>query len=235
MSGEDEDTSVQFKKTKFLGNTAGNGGAILTLRVTLRVIDSSFTSNTAIRTGGAIVFLGTASVSSIVGSSFERNTADVQGDLQTEKGRSSSDPFDMWTSGQQWIQSSVIGAGAVFIQAVESFRMIDNEFRENRAQQGGAVVFNGRNNAAELILARCLFQANEARASGGAVHVNAGSILICEQNEFHDNSASAGGAICLETGSKMRSFLQANEQVLFQNNSAVRGGAINCYLCGKRL
>ena len=212
---------------------AYDGGAVAAVNVPLSVADSRFLGNIAVSEGGAILFVGPAPASSVVNSYFEGNTANLQEEWEAELQGARLDPFEIWRIVHEEATLSTYGGGAVFVQDVESFTISACDFRENRARQGGAIVVNGQATATELRVAGCLFQANDANATGGAVHVNVGGTLTLEQNDFHDNSATAGGAIFSVGGSKISTSLQRNEQLYFQNNSAVRGGAINCYSCGK--
>ena len=201
----------------------------------VNVTDSRFVSNAATVAGGAIAFFGPASVSSIIGSYFLRNTANIERDWRAKVGSGTADPFDVWTVGNQRATLTNYGGGAVFVQDIESFKIAGSVFSKNLAHQGGAIVVKGQTVASELSLAGCRLQANEANSSGGAVHVNIGGALILERNKFRENSAVAGGAIFLASGSKLSTSLPAGEELYFQNNSAVTGGAINCHECGKRL
>ena len=236
MLDEEIEASAKTTRLNSVQNGSPDGNAVKTFDSTLSIADSSFVGNTATRVAGAIASSGPASPSSIVNCHFERNTANMQGDWWTRMQRRRRDPFEMETSHYQKAAGRPsYGAGAIFIQDVESFRIANCNFSQNSAYQGGAVFFDGQVADTDLSLSGCLFRANQGNASGGAIHVNVGVTLILEQNDFINNSANMGGAIYMAGSSNLSTPLQSQAELNFQNNSAIRGGAINCFSCGKCL
>ena len=98
--------------------------------------------------------------------------------------------------------------GVIRIDAGNTVNMISCTFTQNSAQNGGAIYVAGNLNAVS-----CDFVQNAAAISGGAISAAGDAVVTLDKCEFSQNTASGegagngGGAICLETDSKAKLFV----------------------------
>jgi predicted outer membrane repeat protein len=171
------------------GSPQMDGGAVLMLDGTMTVTRTDFINNRG-SSGGAIAVLG---------GKLDVHRATLEGNEARQRG------------GALWVNSGSTG----FIDV----RLRYAKFRNNRAQDGGAIALEGRLEAGAV-----LFSGNSASRFGGGIDVPRGVVEI-SRGTFVDNSAGeAGGAI--------RSGPTGHDQVRLGNalivrNMAPAGGAFH--------
>lgn len=105
--------------------------------------------------------------------------------------------------------------GAVKVRPGSTLNIINCNFIDNTADEGGAIYNFGTTTATN-----CLFQGNvaEGEDSGGAIYSDCGSTLTVTGSTFQDNTAITGGAI-YATGSVM--LLLIGNNFLNNNGNAI--------------
>jgi hypothetical protein len=184
-----------FELCTFTGNTAvdtANGGAIVSYdNGTLRLIDSTFTSNTSGGLGGAIV--------SVIGSSMEMTRCVLESNAAVAPG------------GGLYVQSGALHTitdcrftenaagdfgGGLYIQGTTA-DVAGCEFTGNQAgTSGGAMVINY---GGTVRLSDSTFTSNLADRAGGAIasHASAMEVSGCA---LANNESSGGGGVLVEKG-----------------------------------
>jgi CSLREA domain-containing protein len=173
--------SVDLARCVFEGNASQWGGAAY-LRSPLpgfaaasRVVDSTFTANSATRGGGAIVTSHETQLD-VVGTTFEANAADVGGVLFSRPAGRISFSDSTFTENDAATDGGAIDMVAN-IQESEpggEFSITRCRFEGNRAGNvGGALHAAGSTNlpANTFVVRDSLFDANQAGTEGGAVAV----------------------------------------------------------------
>ena len=221
---------------RFINNNAlgqidpanGNGGAITFKNIsTNSIFDSEFINNTASLNGGGVNYRETPK-NIIFNSNFINNTAQRGG------GVNFFETFEDVIFNGEFIGNSAENGGAL---AAGYGTIEDISFKNNHANNGGAVYFSGSglavncnftNNRAthsggaiyiseKCNVVNCSFADNSAAHDGGAVHSKFGTVENCN---FTDNAAkNDGGAVYLGYPSNV-----ANCH--FADNSAKDGGAL---------
>ena len=192
----------------FTLNTATDGGAIYySDGTTGEAINCNFKDNLATSSGGALVFLGTGTVT---GCNFINNAGNSGsgGAIYFIKGTMSDCNFT---------NNKAIYGGAIYFNS--NGNVTDCCFTNNQATGnsgcGGAVYFDVISSSKAV---NCNFTNNTASGDGGAVYfLNTGNVTNCN---FADNSANkSGGAVYFYKDSEVTNCN-------FTDNSADRGGAI---------
>ena len=232
-----------LKDSTFTQNSAAYGGAVFVGHATdnSNITNSTFTLNTATYNGGAIdwnasrgsltdskfynnsaynggaVFVGASTVGGkILNSTFAYNTANsVGGRGGAIDWNASSGDLEKAT----FIQNSAAYGGAVFVgQATSNSRIVNSTFRLNSAtRNGGAIDWN----ASRGELDDSVFDQNTANF-GGAIYVGTSTDhgYIKGSNFTNNVAVYRGGAIDWNASSGNVSYS------MFENNQAMRGGAI---------
>lgn len=163
-------SSATIDNTSFISNTAvGSGGAIYSDQATLAISDSTFTSNQSGKSGGAVyITSATAEDVSIEGSSFTSNSSLSAGGA-------------MWagSTGSLKIERNTFDAnttdanGGALAVANGNITIINNTFYGNVAdvsadssgKRGGAINFGGFGAGSEAVVAYNTMMDNEARSA----------------------------------------------------------------------
>jgi hypothetical protein len=211
--------------------TTSHGGAIQLGLSSITMQSVVFQDNAADLDGGAIAFLGNATVVTS-GVSISKNSARNGGAIQIEGNPVPVFVEVMWSDdGSLRIQgNSAVSGGAIGIflgtivlestQAAGAGNWI--QISGNSAQQGGAVHINSLQPEPIASFSGVRFQRNSAQ-SGGAFHSN--SPIQISDAEFTGNKANAGdgGAVTL-ANSTLQTVPSTFEQVSFRDNVASGGG-----------
>ena len=208
----------------FSGNAAMHGGAIAVLhrnnpnpiRVPVLTVggDNGFTSNRAIRHGGAIhAHYGKIFVS---GTHFENNTAGTGGAI------CSLTPYELTAKSSTFRNNSASnngadGGNAIYAAGVGYVSIEDVTFTGNRGPSQGTVAFVL---GIRALIMNSLFEYNRAGRGGGAIYGGPHARLSISDVRFIANSGTRGGALQLQSGHIDASGLT------FNNNSAAFGGSI---------
>lgn len=239
--------NAQIVDTKFLYNSACNGGGVGAQSANIiEIISDDKTENalfegnkaTYVKSGGqggAIRFWKTAEGTSVSGYTFESNTATGNGGaVQADQSTSLSVSKCVFNS-----NSTSADGGA--LQTWSSIAVAGSEFYKNSANNGGAISF-GRLSKSSTVK-DCTFGGtdtetgdlgNTATVSGGAIYSAAQSLALSDdkelsvENVFIGNKATSteegatpnGGAICVVEG------VTSVTEYEFKNNEATNGGAI---------
>eukprot|EP01117_Protostelium_nocturnum_P005639 TRINITY_DN2038_c0_g1_i1.p1 TRINITY_DN2038_c0_g1~~TRINITY_DN2038_c0_g1_i1.p1 ORF type:complete len:1760 (-),score=518.87 TRINITY_DN2038_c0_g1_i1:119-5398(-) len=203
---------VTVDSSNFTANHAefGGGGIYVTFVGLLAVIDTSFTSNSAVIYGGAIVVAGGANTVLLQGTYFTKNNAGAGGCIRsnsrilvqktnifefnsaTETGGAIESHGQLEGSGAVFRSNyAVLGGGAI---AAEDWISAKNfTFIKNSSENGGGVSITFLpNRRANPVFNNCTFQDNSAKNLGGAVHSKIPSNFY--GSTFVGNSAFRGGA-----------------------------------------
>ena len=110
------------------------------------------------------------------------------------------------------------GFGGAIDWVASSGYIIESEFIDNCADNGGGVYFGGRSHESKI--ERCNFTNNQAKYNGGAIDCNASKMYLTN-TLFDGNVAQFGAALCREIHAKEGS----GENNTFINNHAIVAGA----------
>ena len=195
-------SSFEISNCSFIRNKAkGFGGAILFKGKKLLINSSLLKSNEAAEYGGAIYAIVEILVTK--SSTYEYNTA-VSKNIYKQYG----------------------GGGGVYANASSSFKIFSCSFIKNKADDGGAILSDGK----QLVINSSLFTTNEATAAGGAIYAIV-EILVTKSSIYEYNTAGSKSIIIPAGGGAVyASFaLRPNHSVevlncSFLNNSATFAG-----------
>jgi len=235
------------------GKTTNNGGAIYTQTNNLKIINTTFTNNTATNWGGAIH----ANDVNVIGSNFTNNTANNHGGAIYA--------YDVNVTGSNFTGNTAYIGGAIFTN--NNVGVIGSNFTNNTANnQGGAIYaydvnvigsnFTGNtaNNYdggairaySDVNVIGSTFINNTAQEYGGAIRAN-NNVNVTGSNFIGNTANNYGGAICTSNevnvaGSNFTNntakqdagaIFATNVNVIgstFTNNTANNyGGAIRAY------
>lgn len=116
-----------------------------------------------------------------------------------------------------------------------------SSFENNSARFGGALHVVTQDET-PVEIAQCHFQSNHAELGGGAVVLRNTGRTTWTGNEVIGNFAGIGGGLLLTNNAFLIGVGQARgddgepvsgKASLFENNTAIDGGAIACVLCGR--
>ena len=217
---------VTVTGARFSENSGTGGGAIYCL-ATVNVADSLFENNTATGHGGAInVSDGTLTS---LNCSFSNNVASGNGgavfvaensayiDGVVAEQPATEGEQEQTALGSTFVGNKAASGGAIYSSAVE-----DPEADPDHV--AGMITVDGS-----------AFLQNAATASGGAIYVGKGSILIDGGSEYIENAAYQGGAIFMALESPVinefkakitGSTFDSNTATNTESESKARGGAI---------
>jgi predicted outer membrane repeat protein len=239
-----------FGWTSFNGH---NGGAIysnLDTGQVLTVLNSTFTSNSALGWGGAIdtedegpggrlVVTGSTfkfnsatddggamdldSITVIKKSVFEGNTAEDDGGaiwVDTESGATAD------ISDSTFIRNTAEAGGAIYSDG--SLMARNNVFRLNSAEMMGGAVYAYNLAPRFSWITGNLFDSNTAVAAGGLFYEaeSANQRLVIQSNRFTKNRATIGGGMLIELSSVPASLPAAMTRNQFDGNIAAAGGGV---------
>ena len=204
----------------FSSNTAVSGGAIMNWGE-LSIANSAFSRNraTSYGSGGAIMSFGKMTMISIANSTFSLNSSELGrgGAIGNYRGLVSvhNSHFSQNSAG-----GSISSGGAIANWAWGELTIEVSTFRRNTATHGGAIKSGG---GTELHISDSVFDSNSAEYNGGAVQAQQGKVTFITGSSFNGNSANGnGGALEVSYGDTV-----TIDNSSFKKNSATEvGGAI---------
>lgn len=240
---------LSINNVTFDKNEARNwGGAIYNTFVGVQVKDSTFTDNTADVYGGAIFNHGNvgnkgsekAGEMIIENGSFSGNTAQQGGAIYSSTGSAltisgANTLFE--NNNAQGDTANLSSGGAIF--AVTNLSIADAKFKNNSANQGGALNLYGdtSDGAAPMTINKATFEGNTATSFGGAIYHVYGTMEI-NDSTFQENKVTGlngtpggGGALAVQVTNGTPagpSDITINNST-FTANEAGDGGALGVY------
>lgn len=134
--------------------------------------------------------------------------------------------------------------GAIYLSVIAATiepNVFASSFKNNSARFGGAIHVVTPDDTS-LKITRCNFRQNRAELGGGAVLLRNIGQTLWKANEVVGNFASLGGGLLLTNNAFLFMIGQARggdgtpvsgKASLFENNTALDGGAIACVMCGR--
>ena len=206
--------------SNFTNNHAYDGGAIYVGALTgyTNITGATFTNNGAVNYGGAINLI--ASSVTVNESNFYDNYAVRGGALYVGGDGHTNYIYSSFFKGNKAISDKTDrdGFGGAIDWVASSGYIIESEFIDNCADNGGGVYFGGRSH--ESRIESCNFTNNQAKYNGGAIDCNASKMYLTN-TLFDGNVAQFGAALCREIHAKEGS----GENNTFINNHAIVAGA----------
>ena len=206
--------------SNFTNNHAYGGGAIYVGALTgyTNITGATFTNNGAVNYGGAINLI--ASSVTVNESNFYDNYAVRGGALYVGGDGHTNYIYSSLFKGNKAIsdKTDMDGFGGAIDWVASSGYIIESEFIDNCADNGGGVYFGGRSHESKI--ERCNFTNNQAKYNGGAIDCNASKMYLTN-TLFDGNVAQFGAALCREIHAKEGS----GENNTFINNHAIVAGA----------
>jgi len=235
---------VNITRCTFANNAAVIGGSVYGTNCALRITGSSFVSNTALYSGGAVFLDGRGPVLELQSCTFTANRA------ANMSISASSSLFE--DSSAHLDAATVRGGGAMFLGTASRLTVIDSNFSENTADLAGGAIrleIEDLNDQAESTVIVSfednLFYKNsiscleisensvdpthpELFSMGGALFVRSPSTTALNMtvlnSTFEQNSARGGGALYIQ--SSLRSIHHIKSCVFTGNEACGLGGAI---------
>jgi len=206
--------------SNFTNNHAYDGGAIYVGALTgyTNITGATFTNNGAVHYGGAINLI--ASSVTVNESNFYDNSAVQGGALYVGGDGHTNYIYSSLFKGNKAIsdKTAMDGLGGAINWVASSGYIIESEFIDNCADNGGGVYFGGKSH--ESRIESCNFTNNQAKYNGGAIDCNASKMYLTN-TLFDGNVAQFGAALCREINAKEGS----GENNTFINNHAIVAGA----------
>ena len=229
--------TLNINSSSFNSNSANDGGAIYNSG-NLAISNSTFTNNTAQRTGGAIANVSDTKQKvnanlTVQNSNFYNNQSDMAGGaIYTDSSltvknsnfynnRTNKTVSDENSKGNE--ESSGLGGGAIF-SLMGDLNIEEASFANNETNGDGGAVYSL---ARTQNIKNSSFTGNKAEQNGGAVYSFIGTQSI-KNSDFIGNKAEQDGgaiyALSLDNSQETTTITDSN----FINNTAVKnGGAIN--------
>ena len=216
---------------KLTGNTAVNGGGVMTTNTNLststtNVLRTTFSGNSVSDRGGAVM---------IWGGSLSLEDATITSNTAPLTGAGGGAGIYVFQDGIVDIRDSLIsnnsandGAG-VFLGAGASSRITiqNTDFRNNSASRHGGAIFGG---GAPTTIEGSLFSLNSAASQGGAVWLSSygsgGAVTIAGTQFFDNQSIDRGGAIF---ASEMEALTIVGSEFRRNQTGDYAGGAVSAY------
>lgn len=200
--------------------------------------------------GGAI-FLGSKARLTVTGSDFTANSASADGGaIATRTNLQDQSQSALKIANSSFKQNTAGDRGGAIYSNISSNVISDTSFNSNSARLGGAIFNDDKDkasNVAKLELINSTFTGNKATEHGGALY-NKGLTTITDSS-FTNNNAGFGGAIFNTAGAKLTlgngitftgneatkaagaiyngGYIAKMDNIVFENNKALQGGAIN--------
>lgn len=221
-------SSIVIDGCTFEENSANIGGAIFSeLESNITVSNSEFISNRATEctnglcAGGALFISDSTDTVLIHNSTFQNNTSDKDGGVATVFHAVLS------VSQSRAINNTAVRFGGA-VDISHSYLWLDNnDFAYNFAESGGGAISIDESNASII---NSSFYRNSVHVDGGAAHIKKISIIMIDECEFVENSATNnGGVLYIGTESSttadsddIYSFLETRgENIIADENFAV--------------
>ena len=231
--------TLNINSSSFNSNSANNGGAIFNTG-SLAVSNSTFTNNTAQRTGGAIANISDTKQKvnanlTVQNSNFYNNQSDMAGGaIYTDSSltvknsnfynnRTNKTVSDENSKGNK--ESSGLGGGAIF-SLMGDLNIEEASFANNETNGNGGAVYSL---AGTQSIKNSDFIGNKAEQDGGAIYAlsldnSQETTTITDSNFINNTAVKNGGAISLEN--TQASIIAKNKDVTFSGNTAEKGNDI---------
>lgn len=231
--------TLTINSSSFNSNSANDGGAIFNTG-SLAVSNSTFTNNTAQRTGGAIANVSDTEQKvnanlTVQNSNFYNNQSDMAGGaiytdstLTVKKSNFYNNRTNKTVSAENSKaneESSGLGGGAIF-SVMGDLNIEEASFTNNETNGNGGAIYSliGNQN-----IKNSDFTGNKAEQDGGAIYAlsldnSQETTTITDSNFINNTAAKNGGAISLEN--TQASIIAKNKNVTFSGNTAEKGNDI---------
>lgn len=220
------ENNVSVSDSRFIGNKAikGCGGAVLQINGHMDLKNSTFTSNTASKDGGAVSVSSGSGVSEYSDTVFESNTAAANGGAVFIATRD-----DVNITSSKFISDTANNGAGIYIDSVDHFfaggtSKLRTQFNDCRAKNnGGAMFLNNINGSGKLELdSNVYIKANDAKNNGAGIYINStGSGNTVISATFAENIASNGNGGAVFVGNKASASF---ENADIGNNYARKAG-----------
>lgn len=230
---------LNVNSSSFNSNSANNGGAIFNAG-SLAISNSTFTNNTAQRTGGAIANISDTKQKvnanlTVQNSNFYNNQSDAAGGaIYTDStltvknsnfynNRTNKTVSDENSKGNE--ESFGLGGGAIF-SLIGDLNIEEASFANNETNGNGGAVYSF---AGTQSIKNSDFIGNKAEQDGGAIYAlsldnSKETTTITDSNFINNTAVKNGGAISLEN--TQASIIAKNKDVTFSGNTAEKGNDI---------
>lgn len=231
--------TLNINSSSFNSNSANDGGAIFNAG-SLAVSNSTFTNNTAQRTGGAIANVSDTKQKvnanlTVQNSNFYNNQSDAAGGaIYTDStltvknsnfynNRTNKTVSDENSKGNE--ESSGLGGGAIF-SLMGDLNIEEASFANNETNGNGGAVYSF---VGTQSIKNSDFIGNKAEQEGGAIYAlsldnSQETTTITDSNFINNTAVKNGGAIGLEN--TQASIIAKNKDVTFSGNTAEKGNDI---------
>lgn len=231
--------TLTINSSSFNSNSANDGGAIFNTG-SLAVSNSTFTNNTAQRTGGAIANVSDTEQKvnanlTVQNSNFYNNQSDMAGGaiytdstLTVKKSNFYNNRTNKTVSAENSKgneESSGLGGGAIS-SVMGDLNIEEASFTNNETNGNGGAIYS-------LIGTQSIknsdFTGNKAEQDGGAIYAlsfdnSKETTTITDSNFINNTAVKNGGAISLEN--TQASIIAKNKDVTFSGNTAEKGNDI---------
>lgn len=231
--------TLTINSSSFNSNSANDGGAIFNTG-SLAVSNSTFTNNTAQRTGGAIANVSDTEQKvnanlTVQNSNFYNNQSDMAGGaiytdstLTVKKSDFYNNRTNKTVSAENSKgneESSGLGGGAIS-SVMGDLNIEEASFTNNETNGNGGAIYS-------LIGTQSIknsdFTGNKAEQDGGAIYAlsldnSKETTTITDSNFINNTAVKNGGAISLEN--TQASIIAKNKDVTFSGNTAEKGNDI---------
>lgn len=231
--------TLTINSSSFNSNSANDGGAIFNTG-SLAVSNSTFTNNTAQRTGGAIANVSDTEQKvnanlTVQNSNFYNNQSDMAGGaiytdstLTVKKSDFYNNRTNKTVSAENSKgneESSGLGGGAIS-SVMGDLNIEEASFTNNETNGNGGAIYSliGNQN-----IKNSDFTGNKAEQDGGAIYAlsldnSKETTTITDSNFINNTAVKNGGAISLEN--TQASIIAKNKDVTFSGNTAEKGNDI---------
>lgn len=231
--------TLTINSSSFNSNSANDGGAIFNTG-SLAVSNSTFTNNTAQRTGGAIANVSDTEQKvnanlTVQNSNFYNNQSDMAGGaiytdstLTVKKSDFYNNRTNKTVSAENSKgneESSGLGGGAIS-SVMGDLNIEEASFTNNETNGNGGAIYSliGNQN-----IKNSDFTGNKAEQDGGAIYAlsldnSKETTTITDSNFINNTAVKNGGAISLEN--TQTSIIAKNKDVTFSGNTAEKGNDI---------
>lgn len=231
--------TLNVNSSSFNSNSANDGGAIFNTG-SLAVSNSTFTNNTAQRTGGAIANVSDTEQKvnanlTVQNSNFYNNQSDTAGgaiytdsSLTVKNSNFYNNRTNKTVSAENSKgneESSGLGGGAIS-SVMGDLNIEEASFTNNETNGNGGAIYSliGNQN-----IKNSDFTGNKAEQDGGAIYAlsfdnSKETTTITDSNFINNTAVKNGGAISLEN--TQASIIAKNKDVTFSGNTAEKGNDI---------
>lgn len=231
--------TLTINSSSFNSNSANDGGAIFNTG-SLAVSNSTFTNNTAQRTGGAIANVSDTEQKvnanlTVQNSNFYNNQSDMAGgaiytdsSLTVKKSNFYNNRTNKTVSAENSKgneESSGLGGGAIS-SVMGDLNIEEASFTNNETNGNGGAIYSliGNQN-----IKNSDFTGNKAEQDGGAIYAlsfdnSKETTTITDSNFINNTAVKNGGAISMEN--TQTSIIAKNKDVTFSGNTAEKGNDI---------